>query len=816
MWLSLACALSVVLATGCGDDGPPAVQPAGPTCGNGVVDIDEQCERLAGCTGDERCTADCLCEAPATRPPNSQDLIDRAFAAGVIDYPTSLEYRVWALFAAPELPAAYDGTGNAGEDTSLFIELSRIRGQLPAPIAAAIAPYLVRPTDPLSVYSIAPMFTSAVAPALVNAGDPPPIGCPPSAVVGRADWRAYETEHFVVWSCGGGVNGTDPLAAQRGITGALAEEVYSKLVPKLKVPRSDDLPLGPSPTTRTDIYLLVTNQCRNRGGVCVPVGGDDALAAAVTATPCDAVDGPLTTSSYLIIDANQVPVAAPTGPSKLRATLAHELFHAISFNLNFEAQGGSCTGGQTLPPSERRSWFTEASAEWVSASFVPSDSPSRRKVLFDLFQNYRPNSKYGLHSTEVKSHPYEAFLYLYFVQEETNDKPDVLLSFWNGNGGARTIVDLDNRLNALFPFNAHFRDFAVRNVNRDLPGSPIAIAHAGFDEALPFTDEFASKVLQPVLVFAGPVSDLESRLDVAPLAMQLERYQLQPDVRFLKIDASTVGNGSHLALDAIVKIKGEWSRRRIEGQVFEFCRDNEKDDIDELYVVYSNFDHSRGGKMQGNFRMTSQLACPGGWRGTFKLIQTLDETTFETQPSGTSATTRHDRDEQIWTVTGTRLVSQPGAPPGSKTETIDTSWQGSKSVASTSSVMDSCGTATSNTSGSGTGSSISAFAAFATGAGGYTIQPTMAATSYMIDTVSMFQNCPSGAGTTYGQQMSAEAWSILLSIPEFALLTPKPNEPGHFVGRGTYLRDVQPRPGGQQVIDISGEWDLTRTSGPPE
>lgn len=788
----------------CGDDGPPVTPPSeGPTCGNGVVDPDEQCERLVGCTGDQSCTAQCACEVVPGPPPTSQDLIEKALAAGTIDYPTSLEYRVWALFNAPELPDAYDGAGNAGEDTSLFIELSRVQGQLPAAIAAAIAPYLVRPNDPLSMYSIPPA-------SMFAAGDPPPVGCPPDAS-NNPDWRPYATTNFVTWSCGGGVSGTDDLATARMITGDLAEEVYAVLVPKLKEIKPDNLPVGPARTDRTDIYVLTPNQCRKRAGLCIPVGGD-ALAAAVVARPCDMdAGGTTTTSAYLIIDSRQVPAVAPgTSPSELRATMAHEVFHAITYNLNFGAIGGSCVGGPGLPPLDRGSWLVEASAEWASASFFKQDDPARRTYFFGRFQKLRPNYEYGLLSMWAKDHPYAAFLYPFFINEEGNDKPDVFLSFWNGVAAARTIVDLDNRLNSIFPFSEHFREFTVRNFNRDLPGDPIAFAHVGSDSALPFTEEYAAKVLQPVLVFAGPVSDLASKLDIAPLAMQLERYQLQPVVRFFRIDASTVGNGSHLAMDAIVKIKGVWSRRRIAGQVFEFCRDNEADDIDELYLVYSNFDHARTGTMDGNFRITSKLACPGGWNGTIKLVQKLDEHSNETQAAGTSIYDRHKRDEQVWTVSGTRLVTMPGYPPGYETETIDTLWHGSVSIDESSMFIESCGNNPTTTVGADEHSSVTSFGAFPSGTGVFTIQAIAPGTSYMIDTVSTGQQCGAPTVTTMGQELSVEALGVLAQIPEFAALTEKPGEPGHFVGKVTYLHDVQARPGGEQIIDHTLEWDLTR------
>jgi hypothetical protein len=118
------------------------------TCGNGVVDVGEECERLQGCTDDAHCGAACSCESNGTPPPTSQVLIAEALTRGDIDYPTSLLYRVWALFQDSRLPAEYDGAGAAEEDGELFAELANMRGFLPTEIEAEIAPYLVRPDDP--------------------------------------------------------------------------------------------------------------------------------------------------------------------------------------------------------------------------------------------------------------------------------------------------------------------------------------------------------------------------------------------------------------------------------------------------------------------------------------------------------------------------------------------------------------------------------------------------------------------------------------------------------------------------------------------
>jgi hypothetical protein len=231
-----------------GTAGMGGIPPADPFCGDGVVGDGEQCERRVGCAAAERCTATCTCEAGPEHTPTSQGLIAAALAAGEIDYPTSLMYRVWALFQAPELPEAYDGSGSVGEDTYLFLELSRVRGTLPAEIETAIAPYLVRPDDPTSIWSQPP--PAMLDPDVVaQQPEPASVACPLNDA-GFPDWRAHETTNFVVWSCGGGVGGTDPLANGRVVTGTLAEQVLAALAPIGRI-RDDDYAAGPGRQSRT-------------------------------------------------------------------------------------------------------------------------------------------------------------------------------------------------------------------------------------------------------------------------------------------------------------------------------------------------------------------------------------------------------------------------------------------------------------------------------------------------------------------------------------------------------------------------------------
>ena len=101
-----------------------------------------------------------------------------------------------------------------------------------------VAPYLVRPTDPTSIFSQTPAALVARGAAIQGAAAT--VGCAPNAQ-GLADWRYFETENFVVWSCGGGIGGDDPYGSRAAVVGAVAEEdLYTKMEPKLGLLKADN------------------------------------------------------------------------------------------------------------------------------------------------------------------------------------------------------------------------------------------------------------------------------------------------------------------------------------------------------------------------------------------------------------------------------------------------------------------------------------------------------------------------------------------------------------------------------------------------
>ena len=84
-------------------------------------------------------------------PASAADLIQADVEQGALDQDTGLLYRIYAVFRDPRLPAKYQA-GVAIEDEGAFEAAQASLDSMAPEIAAELRPYLVRPTDPSSVF----------------------------------------------------------------------------------------------------------------------------------------------------------------------------------------------------------------------------------------------------------------------------------------------------------------------------------------------------------------------------------------------------------------------------------------------------------------------------------------------------------------------------------------------------------------------------------------------------------------------------------------------------------------------------------------
>ena len=270
--------------------------------------------------------------------PTSQNLIAQALADGTIDYPTSLEYRTWALFDDPQLPDAYFGTGSSGEDEMLAVEVRDSMATLPPDAQAVIAPYFARPDSASSPFGPEP------APSALHSVHASDLEGPLDARC-QTSWESDPGAHFKVSSCG-----IDDITRQNVL--AAAEAVYGPETGDMGTEVSD----GPSADNGgdglIDIYILDTLSCRMRGDVCVKVPGGD-LAVTPPTLPCSS--SPSQCAAYITISTSAAKAASMAG------TIAHEFFHVLQWARNGDAMFWKDGGGNF-----HEHWFTEASAEWAA------------------------------------------------------------------------------------------------------------------------------------------------------------------------------------------------------------------------------------------------------------------------------------------------------------------------------------------------------------------------------------------------------------------------------------------------------------------
>lgn len=554
-------------------------------------------------------------------PQTAQDLIAADLQAGKIDFQTSLLFRAYAVTGSAKLPAAYQGVPSADDDTDLAITYAAGDPRVDAATETQLGRYLGRPTDPSSVFArptasvdttarVASRSTSselgggeAAAPA---SGAPGPAGSPtPCAADG---WSTMQGAHPVkVWApCFGGY--ALDLAKAVSVIDSLWD-------PETAVMGQPLLDRGEAPDggdTSIDVYLVDRPDDCPRAGVCNALP-DYALAMAV---PCGRIDAAAAghpddgASGYIIIPRSKVP------DPLFADILAHELFHILEF-----AHQAKVTPF----------WFYEASARWAEDYFVPE---SRAPVIYPSFTEFQI-SDVSLTDTSTLLHPYDAFIWPYFMVQESGG-PNIIGDAWRALENADSPQDAEAAVDGVLPANEHFRDFAVRDFNEKLdPGDPIGTHFNDADSGFP----------DGVMPSGSRVMDapaLESKYDGVPiefprslpsLTADYTHFTVDSDVRQIRLDFSGLGQPDDFDVDALVKTKdGHWERRFLpsDGDT-RWCRNDPSDDISEFYLIVSNHAYQSDRSVSGSYTVTPETACSGY---TVDVVDTwvwsnhnLDETT---------------------------------------------------------------------------------------------------------------------------------------------------------------------------------------------
>ncbi|WP_162802731.1 hypothetical protein [Ornithinimicrobium avium] len=428
---------------------------------------------------------------PAEAGPTSSELIAAAVASGELDEPTSLLHRVQAQFGDPALPDDLRGAPEP-HDLGLFRQLRDTLEELPAEVAAQIQPFLLRPTDPASAFSVG--GNAVASHRTVSAAY---LGADTSSEDGRrcADgwtWEAAGSTPFRVWACKDQGAGPADTAIQT-VSRIVQEHAPDMMLPApagLGEPIPDQPGADPAQRADTDIdiYILPTGWLAPARdcplvGACTPKRIDSPLTGGITLQSrgydFDGEFGPdprpaSGTSAYILLNASWL-----EDPTAAERDVVHELFHSLQYAHHANV-------------ADR--WFDEASAVWSEIFYVPERSAAvHEEWLSDL-----QDSAVSLVAEVPGTQRYAAYLWPLFMHQERG--AEWIFTTWtalesSGDEPGAVISAIDD----VTSVSAIFSDFVVRMLNADLPGDPITPRFESLDPHFPdgSTPGMPTVVLEP-------------------------------------------------------------------------------------------------------------------------------------------------------------------------------------------------------------------------------------------------------------------------------------------------------------------------------
>ncbi|MGH2730151.1 MAG: CARDB domain-containing protein [Actinomycetota bacterium] len=582
------------------------------------------------------------CRAAATpvevvHVPTSQELIAADLEAGVIDYPTSLVYRAYEQFSDPLLPAKYEGGGPIEEDPDVFLEAGAEWDTLPPDTKTLIEPFLVRPDDPKSIFGPEAVASRRASSAGAAEAD---TKCPTL-------WAAEDFAHFKVWICET-TNPFDDGVLQQAV-GAIAEDYYDEMTKAppegMGPPKSDGQDGGDG---KIDIYLVPLGQCPERESCGPLLEGNPgrAIGANLDVVKDDAgrTEDIRSGSGYLLLDKDLA-----NDKLVLKSVFVHEFFHILQYAHRIGTREAVfyINGSPVWGP---KSWFVEASARWAQWRYVPESTAT---YVHPEFVNVFQKTERPLWFWEPPRggpHPYSAYIWPFFMQQEGAENGDHhIFEAWVRIENAKGARAIDKALDDQFSFSEHFRDFAVRNLDADLPGDPLETPYWEQDGKFPRNIYPRMKNLGVI----APESVPTSEVDIAPLQAQYDWFAINSQVGKVTFDFSALAPAEDLDFDLVVEIDDDqWKRLEVPGDKISFCRDTPEENVTELFVILSNHNWDRTKQpVGGSYEIKAEDECELPLRYTGSYSGTKEGP----QEQGYSGPTER------WTATGVTLerVSVP-------------------------------------------------------------------------------------------------------------------------------------------------------------
>ena len=474
-------------------------------------------------------------------PVASVELIETARQAGRLDAFTALLYRFYAMAGDGRLPQAYRGADS--EDMGVFVEAEALLPSLPPEKQEQLMAFMRYPSDPDSAWA---QFEAGLNAAEVQ--DPAPC------------WTSKESARSGVNASVWAICDADSEAQVNQVLGMI-EELWGPMTALMGQP----LPDGGGPlrggSNDIDIYILYNNQTANRAGTS-PFSSSSAVAPTSN-------HGQLASSGYILI-----PRGWLRNASNFKSVLAHEFFHVLQHAHNYRVHFSG--------PVEW--WFTEASADWAAVNFVPEHSAQ----LHDYnFRRYFQESELSLNLREPVGSSNHRFLYASYIWPffmEMEGGPGLIGDAWELIEEAGPSQDsADQKVDGIFSFDLNFKEFAVRNLNRELKdGDPVKPRYLTFDSTFP-----DGKMPYPVSdVFLDEDTGWSESHDLPGLKAHYSRIQFGDEVEKVEIRVTPAAD---VDLELLILENGRWRREDHSGEpLVTLC------DVDEVYTIASNTNYAYG------------------------------------------------------------------------------------------------------------------------------------------------------------------------------------------------------------------------------
>ena len=529
---------------------------------------------------------------PDTSAPTSETLIADALKAREITYEQSLLQRAYAIFDDPRLDKNFRSPlVNWEAASTLFLEVQAKEQTLSKNLLAALAPFRVRPSDPISIFN---RSRAEVVTAQLSL---------------HGDWEGQVVSgtNVRLWNKG--------AFPRRADYEGMVRRVWRVLDHFFPVPLLDN---GTAATTinpdgAIDIYLVDGQAIDPRTEECQ-------RASAQTDDDCTlrtdrGITFPVAASQggwtgYVVVN-RRLPDA------DVIDTVAHELAHATQMRFD---------RAETM-------WLRESTATWVGYKVMKflGLEPTWEYGWLKYRRKPRDPGEFFSHlfmNLDNTNGRYGSWIFFYYASMELGD--DIVTKVWEaaaetpGADGIQAVKDV-------IPIDDHFKQFVLRNWNQEtVPKKYETKDNTYKRDIIPLWVQ-ERKIERPSTV---PIGE-------GVFALAASYY------RFTFVDAIRTVTYQSLALNlpqgtprphvwAVKKINSDWKDPEdwTEDQQRVFCRDTPDEAVTELILIVSNSDLTKPLPRQPKLRVLSEdVGCPyiDGWaKATLRAKDDRNDMTYRT------------------------------------------------------------------------------------------------------------------------------------------------------------------------------------------